>query len=68
LSVYSKACHCGYLIQSAPLDTKPKGAGKTILLKSLFANYPGLADKDFELDSGSIFWGSEAHFGHFPRM
>ena len=33
------------------------GAGKTTLLKSLLANYPGLADKDFTLDSGSVFSG-----------
>jgi len=43
------------------------GAGKTTLIKSLLANYPGLADKDFELDSGSVFWGHEAHIGYFPQ-
>ena len=43
------------------------GAGKTTLLKSLLANYPGLADKDFELDSGSVFWGHEAQIGYFPQ-
>jgi ATPase subunit of ABC transporter with duplicated ATPase domains len=43
------------------------GAGKTTLLKSLLANYPGLADKDFTLDSGSVFWGHEAHIGYFPQ-
>src|SRR6202046_4971324 len=30
------------------------GAGKTTLLKSILHTYPGLADKDFELDSGSV--------------
>ena len=43
------------------------GAGKTTLLKSLLANYPGLADKDFTLDSGSVFWGHEAQIGYFPQ-
>jgi ATPase subunit of ABC transporter with duplicated ATPase domains len=43
------------------------GAGKTTLLKSLLANYPGLAEKDFTLDSGSVFWGHEAHVGYFPQ-
>jgi ATPase subunit of ABC transporter with duplicated ATPase domains len=43
------------------------GAGKTTLLKSLLANYPGLADKDFLLDSGSVFWGHEAQVGYFPQ-
>ena len=43
------------------------GAGKTTLLKSLLANYPGLADKDFELDSGAVFWGHEAQVGYFPQ-
>src|SRR6201982_841133 len=35
------------------------GAGKTTLLKSLLANYPGLADRDFNVDSGTVFWGHE---------
>src|SRR5246500_1384474 len=39
------------------------GAGKTTLLKSLLANYPGLAEKDFTLDSGTVFWGHEAQIG-----
>jgi len=43
------------------------GAGKTTLIKSLLANYPGLADKDFELDSGTVFWGHEAQIGYFPQ-
>ena len=43
------------------------GAGKTTLLKSLLANYPGLADKDFTLDSGTVFWGHEAQVGYFPQ-
>ncbi len=43
------------------------GAGKTTLLKSLLANYPGLGDKDFVLDSGSVFWGHEAQVGYFPQ-
>ena len=43
------------------------GAGKTTLLKSLLNNYPGLADKDFTLDSGSVFWGHEAQIGYFPQ-
>src|ERR1700691_5689217 len=43
------------------------GAGKTTLIKSLLANYPGLADKDFILDSGSVFWGHEANIGYFPQ-
>ena len=43
------------------------GAGKTTLIKSLLANYPGLADKEFMLDSGSVFWGHEAQIGYFPQ-
>src|SRR6201987_6049191 len=43
------------------------GAGKTTLLKSLLANYPGLADKEFTLDSGSVFCGHEAQVGYFPQ-
>ena len=43
------------------------GAGKTTLLKSLLANYPGLADKEFALDSGTVFWGHEAQVGYFPQ-
>ena len=43
------------------------GAGKTTLLKSLLANYPGLADPSFTLDSGTVFWGHEAHIGYFPQ-
>jgi ATPase subunit of ABC transporter with duplicated ATPase domains len=43
------------------------GAGKTTLLKSLLANYPGLAEKDFTLDSGTVFWGHEAQIGYFPQ-
>ena len=43
------------------------GAGKTTLLKCLLANYPGLADPDFTLDSGSVTWGHEAQVGYFPQ-
>jgi ATPase subunit of ABC transporter with duplicated ATPase domains len=43
------------------------GAGKTTLLKSILNNYGGLADKDFELDAGSVFWGHEAQIGYFPQ-
>ena len=43
------------------------GAGKTTLLKSLLANYPGLAEPDFTLDSGSVFWGHEAQIGYFSQ-
>jgi len=43
------------------------GAGKTTLVKSLLSNYPGLADKDFTLDSGTVFWGHEAQIGYFPQ-
>jgi len=43
------------------------GAGKTTLLKSLLANYPGLSDPGFILDSGSVFWGHEANIGYFPQ-
>ncbi len=43
------------------------GAGKTTLLKSLLANYEGLADPDFTLDSGAVFWGHEAQVGYFPQ-
>jgi ATPase subunit of ABC transporter with duplicated ATPase domains len=43
------------------------GAGKTTLLKSLLSKYPGLADPDFTLDSGTVFWGHEAQIGYFPQ-
>jgi ATPase subunit of ABC transporter with duplicated ATPase domains len=43
------------------------GAGKTTLLKCLLSNYPGFAEKDFTLDSGSVFWGHEAQVGYFPQ-
>jgi ATPase subunit of ABC transporter with duplicated ATPase domains len=43
------------------------GAGKTTLLKCLLANYPGLADPGFTLDSGTVFWGHEAQIGYFPQ-
>ena len=43
------------------------GAGKTTLLKSLLNNYPGLADKEFDLDNGTVFWGHEAQIGYFPQ-
>jgi ATPase subunit of ABC transporter with duplicated ATPase domains len=43
------------------------GAGKSTLLKCLLANYPGLNDPGFTLDSGSVFWGHEAHVGYFPQ-
>jgi ATPase subunit of ABC transporter with duplicated ATPase domains len=43
------------------------GAGKTTLLKSLLSNYPGLADKEFTLDHGNVFWGHETHVGYFPQ-
>src|SRR5580704_3202084 len=43
------------------------GAGKSTLLKSLLANYPGLADPQFTLDSGNVLWGHEAQVGYFPQ-
>ena len=43
------------------------GAGKTTLLKSLLANFPGLTDPEFTLDSGTVFWGHEAQVGYFPQ-
>jgi ATPase subunit of ABC transporter with duplicated ATPase domains len=43
------------------------GAGKTTLLKSLLANFPGLADKEFVLDAGDVVWGHAAQVGYFPQ-
>jgi len=43
------------------------GAGKTTLIKSLLANYSGLADAEFALDNGTVFWGHEAQVGYFPQ-
>ena len=43
------------------------GMGKTTLLKSLLANYPGLADPEFSLDAGAVTWGHEAQVGYFPQ-
>ncbi len=44
------------------------GAGKTTLLKSLLANYPGLAEKDFTLDSGAFSGGTKRRSDTFRRM
>ncbi len=44
------------------------GAGKTTLLKSLLANYPGLADKEFTLDSGPYSGAMRRRLGTFRRM
>ena len=43
------------------------GVGKTTLLKSLLANYPGLSDHEFSLDAGEVHWGHEAQVGYFPQ-
>jgi ATPase subunit of ABC transporter with duplicated ATPase domains len=43
------------------------GAGKTTLIKSLLSTYPGLADPEFTLDNGTVFWGHEAQIGYFPQ-
>ncbi len=43
------------------------GVGKTTLLKSILANVPDAADKDFTLDSGVVKWGHEAQIGYFPQ-
>ena len=43
------------------------GAGKTTLIKSLLATYPGLSEKGFILDTGTVFWGHEAQIGYFPQ-
>jgi ATPase subunit of ABC transporter with duplicated ATPase domains len=43
------------------------GAGKTTMLKSVLANYPGLSDPEFSLDNGAVFWGHEAQVGYFPQ-
>ncbi|UWZ82505.1 ABC-F family ATP-binding cassette domain-containing protein [Occallatibacter riparius] len=43
------------------------GAGKTTMIKSLLANYPGLSDPEFTLDNGTVFWGHEAQVGYFPQ-
>ena len=43
------------------------GQGKTTMLKSLLANVPDYAEKDFDLDAGNIKWGHEAQVGYFPQ-
>ena len=43
------------------------GVGKTTMIKSLLANYPGLAEDGFELNSGEVHWGHEAQVGYFPQ-
>lgn len=43
------------------------GAGKTTLLKSLLANYPGLAEKEFTLDAGAVFWGTKRRLDIFRK-
>ena len=41
--------------------------GKTTMLKSLLANQPDLAEKDFTLDAGNVKWGHEVQIGYFPQ-
>jgi ATPase subunit of ABC transporter with duplicated ATPase domains len=41
--------------------------GKTTMLKSLLANQPGLAEKEFTLDAGHVKWGHEVQIGYFPQ-
>ena len=46
------------------------GAGKTTLLKSLMRNATGFiddADRQFEVDGGSVEWGHEVAAGYFPQ-
>jgi ATPase subunit of ABC transporter with duplicated ATPase domains len=43
------------------------GAGKTTTLKSLLANFPGLADPEFTLDAGEVAWGHAAQVGYLPQ-
>ena len=46
------------------------GAGKTTLLKSLIRNAPGReegADRDFEIDGGTVTWGHEVAVGYFAQ-
>jgi len=43
------------------------GAGKTSLIKSMLANYPGLAEPEFTVDGGSVLWGHEAQVGYLPQ-
>jgi ATPase subunit of ABC transporter with duplicated ATPase domains len=41
--------------------------GKTTMLKSLLANLPDFAEKNFTLDAGNIKWGHEVQIGYFPQ-
>ena len=46
------------------------GAGKTTLLKSLIRNATGFiddADRNFEVNGGSVGWGHEVAVGYFPQ-
>jgi ATPase subunit of ABC transporter with duplicated ATPase domains len=43
------------------------GQGKTTMLKSLLANDPDYAEKDFVLNAGTVKWGHEAQIGYFPQ-
>jgi len=43
------------------------GQGKTTMLKSLLAGVPDVAEKDFDLDAGTVKWGHEAQIGYFPQ-
>jgi hypothetical protein len=45
----------------------PHGPQRRRQDKSQLSNYPGLADKDFTLDSASVLWGHEAQIGYFPQ-
>ncbi len=37
------------------------------MLKSLLANQPYLAEKDFAIDAGNVKWGHEVQIGYFPQ-
>jgi ATPase subunit of ABC transporter with duplicated ATPase domains len=46
------------------------GAGKTTLLKALVRNAPGKvegADREFEIDDGTVTWGHEVAVGYFAQ-
>ena len=71
LPITAAFCIAGLLMQSCHHAETPEKDTKfevtDTLLKSLLANYPGLAEKDFTLDSGAVFWGHEAQIGYFPQ-
>jgi ATPase subunit of ABC transporter with duplicated ATPase domains len=49
------------------LPDGPQRRGQNHAAEESAGELSGLAEKDFTLDSGSVFWGHEAQVGYFPQ-